>query len=221
MDAAVAEPKQQHAEAENESRPQPHVETQDSEHADASASSSGWSSDEDETDEASALGQMAQSMLAALRSSQQRAPYTTLPAGAPQQRVQSRDRGHGGTRPGALHASRPAAVEKEAGGEIKVAEVHWEPAVQLPALQFADADKIEDILRKVEPVPTGQVIYYQKRDVTRHPTTGTKSARHVLCAFAKVQGAAAKGIMIGPLESGMILLCSAAGRSIQGCPADR
>ena len=130
------------------------------EQAEPSASSSGWSSEEEDGDEAGVLGQMAQSMLAVLGPSQRGIPHAASSAGLHGQN------GHHGAR--ARRQSKPAAAARArfasdsvrqvaVAGDIKLPEIHWDPAVQLPALQTADGGMKEDILSKVEPVPEGQV----------------------------------------------------------------
>ena len=141
--------------------PQPLSEDEDSKHEEPAGSSSGWSSDETATDRAEALGQMAQSMLAALRSSHQGAAGASTAAGALRRQAQSMEsRRLGGARLAAVHAPGPEAGQRptqhgESAG--KAAEVHWEPAVQLPSLQAADGGRCKDILSKADPISAGQV----------------------------------------------------------------
>lgn len=103
---------------------------------------------------------MAQSMLAVLGPSQRGMPHVSSSAGLTGQN------GHHGTR--ARRQPKPAAAasawfasdsvrQVAVASDSKVPEIHWDPAVQLPALQTADGGMKEDILRKVEPVPEGQV----------------------------------------------------------------
>ena len=142
-------------EAGTDSKPQLLPEDEDSEHDEPAASSSGWSSDDEDTDGATALGQMAQSMLAALGSPRPGTSSAPVPA-APRHRHLT------GSRPAVSEIARPAAgqrlTEEEHDSSSKVAEVHWEPAVQLPSLQAADGGRREEVLRKAEPLPAGQVM---------------------------------------------------------------
>ena len=142
-------------------RPEPLARDEDSVHEEPAASSSGWSSDEGGADRAGALGQMAESMLAALTSSRPGASIASTAAGAPQDRMQSLGRHLNITRPSKVHVSRPAAGQDVTGqlpgSDSNVVEVHWEPAVQLPAPQAADGGRREEVLAKAEPVPAGQV----------------------------------------------------------------
>ena len=130
------------------------------EHAEPSASSSGWSSEEEDGDKAGVLGQMAQSMLAALGPSQRGMPHGASSAGLQGQSGYHESRARRQSKPAAAASARFASdfVRQVAvAGDSKVPEIHWDPAVQLPALQTADGGMKEDILSKVEPVPEGQV----------------------------------------------------------------
>lgn len=134
-----------------------------------SDSSSAWSS-EGREDEAGTLGQMAQSMLAALGSSQHEASHAA-PAAWPQHRLQpsqhqSRTKRQLRTAAAVPGSSLAARGRQDRQGEERrmpgsgageVAEIHWNPAVQLPSLQSADGGRREEILGKTEPVPAGQV----------------------------------------------------------------
>lgn len=96
---------------------------------------------------------MAQTMLAALTSSRSGASAASILAGAPRNQVQSVGRHLAGSRP----AVGEAVTEELQGSSSKMAEVHWEPAVQLPSLQPADNSRHTDIISKAETVPAGQV----------------------------------------------------------------
>ena len=102
---------------------------------------------------------MAQSMLAALGSSRPGASFAPKPL-APGDRLRSANR-RLNLRPALVNPLRPAAgqdlTDEQHDSGSKVAEVHWEPAVQLPSLQAADGGRREEILRKAEPLPAGQV----------------------------------------------------------------
>ena len=108
---------------------------------------------------------MAESMLAALASSRLGALAASTAAGAPRGRMQSLGLGRHPrvTGPAVEHMFRAAPGQNVIGqlpaGDSNVAEVHWEPTVQLPALQAADGGRREEVLAKAEPVPTGQVGY--------------------------------------------------------------
>ncbi len=103
---------------------------------------------------------MAQSMLAALGASRPGASLASAPA-AQGDRLHSANMHLRASGPAVVKAPRAAAgqelAEEQHDSGSKVAEVHWEPAVQLPSLQAADGGRREEILRKAEPLPAGQV----------------------------------------------------------------
>ena len=150
----------------------------------ASSSSSGWSSpsllSEDDANIANAderaggSRHMAESMLAALAALHHRSAATTSTAAAAQQTLHGRTpqlseasarqlsqhvsmpgpRLAAGGQNGDQHVGESAQVPESDGGSR---ELHWEPAVQLPSLQAEDAGRSLDLLRKAEPMPSGQV----------------------------------------------------------------
>ena len=103
---------------------------------------------------------MAQSMLAALGPLQRGTPHGASSTGLHAQNGHHETKARRQLKPAAAASARfaPDGVRQVAvAGDSKVPEIHWDPAVQLPALQTADGGMKEDILSKVEPVPEGQV----------------------------------------------------------------
>ena len=150
----------------------------------ASSSSFGWSSppstgDDDETaDDADGAGgtrHMAQSMLAALaalhhsgaatRSAAAAAPHRTLHQHAPrlaegdarqqaEHPIMPAPRLAAGGQKGDQHGEESAQMPE---GDSGRKELHWEPTVQLPSLQAADAGRSLELLKHAVPLPSGQV----------------------------------------------------------------
>ena len=150
----------------------------------ASISSSGWSSpssslgdDDDTANEDSRAGgtrHMAESMLAALATLHHRSAATRSAAAAAHHTVHEHTLAlsQGDVRQHSPHVSMPAPRLAAGGqkgdqhGEESAQvpesdngskELHWEPAVQLPSLQAADAGRSLELLRNAEPVLSGQV----------------------------------------------------------------
>ncbi len=132
-----------------------HSQSLEPEQAEPSASSSDWSSQEQDGDEAEVLGQMAQSMLAALSPSQHGMPHGTSSVGLHGQK--RHQVGKQNRQAAAASASVAPVGVRQVAIYSRVPDIRWDPAVQLPALQTADGGMKEDILSKVKPVPEGQV----------------------------------------------------------------
>ena len=117
---------------------------------------------------------MAESMLAALAALHHRSTATTSTAAAAQHTLHERTpklseanarqqpkpvimpgpRLAAGGQNGDQHGEESAQVPEYDSGSR---ELHWEPAVQLPSLQAADAGRGLELLKAAEPVPSGQV----------------------------------------------------------------
>ena len=151
----------------------------------ASSSSPGWSSpssspgdDDDDTanddERAGSTRHMAESMLAALATlghksaatsnaavaarHAQLGPTHELPEGdarrQPQHGIMPAPRLAAGGQRGDQHGEGSAQVpQSDSGGR----ELHWQPAVQLPSLQAADAGRSQELLKDAQPIPSGQV----------------------------------------------------------------
>ena len=88
-----------------------------------------------------------------------------------------------GGQKGKQHGEESAqAPENESGSR----ELHWEPAVQLPSLQAADAGRSLELLKAAEPVPSGQVSLQSLHRCVITCCTSPTAPLHHICRCIQV-----------------------------------